>query len=1196
MKKIKDVMLLDLTEDIKDVIDVEQQTENELQFEIENYIVTNKIAEYFSDFISLYQSNIKETGVWLSGFYGSGKSYFGKMLGYVLENPSVNGTPFMERFIQRLAGIPNQSLLENSARRLNIYDTKVVFLDIAKQNTKNGFAWTLFKNFLRTLGFLDDVFGYWEYGLYLDGKYDQFLSDVQRITGSSWQELRKNPVNVTKTVRKVLTDSAYTLDEYKENKAYLDQRITSYDAAKFREELSHYLAKHPNQRIVFIVDEVSEAVSQKKIDLLELEGISEALSDISQGKVWIIAIAQEKLDDVISNANVSVRELSKVIDRFKTRINLSSEEVDTVIRKRLLLKKEKAGKQLQQYYSSNSGLVMDSTSLNARFPTKSDNADDFAIYYPFHKYQFELLQNFLFSVHQKAKTGGTERGMIIATHTILKAIKDENLYAFVTADNLADGGKKVVDGELERKFAQADKVLKEAKSSIDGVNLLKTIYFLNESELVTATSENITKLSLTDLDDYYAKKPKVEEALAALCEANLLLEKNNVYKITSDLEQKLIDEKKGVNVEFHYKRRDLITLLKEQSFIKDISKCTFEGNPYNFYVISAQGDELGYSTNKNIKIQVASSYTVELENRDEYIEKIKFETQSNTELATLIPAMNDFLEIDKLIEEIYRYGVLEDRYKNDDDEKIRGIIKDFSVNKTNRSTTLNRLIEKSYKAGTIVCHFEEDALTPDNFVKVVQNIQEKIIKNTYTDRLPQQLSEDIGPKILKEPTSSKLKSYFSGKEFDFFDSDGNFTGERLRVVEKIMSNTSSIFVDGDELEKRFSIPPCGYSYGTVLTVLAVLMRAGRVSVKHGGKTLYNYRDEDVLSLFSKSREFKKASFKAITSSLTLHQKQQVVDNLKKLKAHEMLNKDFGYSTNDIELVTIIGELSGHFIQKVEDRKKMIADFNDYFPKAQFSMESLQPYVIKITDSNYKLKAEEFLEGFDQFSEAIEHIQNIISFIDNNLSRVKKFHNFIVNIVRELEKLGGTYQDNLIYKLQEDFKNKFDESVINNYSKLEKIYQDIKDEYHRLIKDEHDLMAKNHADLKLMAEGLQSDIVDISESLNKGIISELDNIITYATKHICNDLRIEYEISCQSCHFSLNEIIASNQNVGIRLNEVETIRTRIEYPDTGGGQPQPKRVNIKSKKGEFTALQYRKILKERLNQISLLNDEDIIIVD
>ena len=43
---------------------------------------------------------------------------------------------------------------------------------------------------------------------------------------------------------------------------------------------SFYLEKNPDKRIVFMIDEVSEAVGQKKIDLLELEGISEALSTL----------------------------------------------------------------------------------------------------------------------------------------------------------------------------------------------------------------------------------------------------------------------------------------------------------------------------------------------------------------------------------------------------------------------------------------------------------------------------------------------------------------------------------------------------------------------------------------------------------------------------------------------------------------------------------------------------------------------------------------------------------------------------------------------------------------------------------------------------------------------------------------------------------------------------------------------------
>src|SRR5690606_4539069 len=107
--KIKEILKLDLSEDIKSVINLEDQKENEIQYEIESYIITNGIGEHLLRFTDQFTSNIKETGVWISGFYGSGKSYFGKMLGYLLSNPVINGTPARERFIPRLRGINNDS-------------------------------------------------------------------------------------------------------------------------------------------------------------------------------------------------------------------------------------------------------------------------------------------------------------------------------------------------------------------------------------------------------------------------------------------------------------------------------------------------------------------------------------------------------------------------------------------------------------------------------------------------------------------------------------------------------------------------------------------------------------------------------------------------------------------------------------------------------------------------------------------------------------------------------------------------------------------------------------------------------------------------------------------------------------------------------------------------------------------------------
>ena len=1115
------------------------------------------------------------------------------MLGYLLENRVIEGTEFRDRYIQRLAGLSNQSLLENSIYSLNAYQTKVILLDIAKQNTGNGFAWVLFKNFLRALGFLDDVFGYIEYGLYLDNKYEQFTDEVKKTYERDWQDIRRNTSKVPKIMRDTLTKIIYSDEEYSEMKKSLDGRIQDFDTTKFKDELSYYLENFPDMRLVFIIDEVSEAISREKIDLLELEGISEALSAIPRGRVWTIAIAQEKLDDVINNANVSIQNLNKVTDRFKTRIHLSSEEVDTVIRKRLLLKKDHAEQVLKDYYAKNSGLITDATTLKGTISTKTTNAEEFVIYYPFHRYQFELIQNFLFAVKQKAKTGGTERGMIIAAHAVLKSVKQEELFSQVSADKLVDGAKKLLDSDLERKFVKADKILKDNGSPIDGVRLMKTIHLLNETEAIVPNAENIVKLYINQPQEYFSVMPEVEHALKDLIESNLILPKNGLFKITSDLEQKLIEEIKKNTVELHLKKQELVNSLKNQVFLSSISKSTFEGNSYNFYVTTVDGDELQYPTNKYIKFQFASPYTVEIEKMDSYIEAIKNETQSEIDRAVFIPSMNEFEEINHLIENIYRYKVIIDRYKNDDDERIRSIIRDFDTNLSSYKKALSNLIEKSYKFGVLIYNFEEHPLTDGDFNRVVQEIQHKIIARTYTDRLPFQLSEETAKKILKEKDPTKLKTLFSGAEFQFFDGSGNFIGDHLKVVEKISNKMPfSSFISGEELERELALPPYGYAFGTVVTVLAVLMRAGRLALKSNtGSVTYDYKSEETWNVFSHSRDFRKAAFKIISSNLSFAQKQQIVDHLKELKANELLDHEFTYSTNNIELVSLISSLSRYFIEKGEER---LRNYDSYFPEADTYINTLQPFVTKITDANYQTKAENFLAQYDEFKKAVLGINEIIQFIDTKLKELEKYREFVQHIVIELKKLGGRYQENPIFELQEAFDEKFKTSLIQNFSNLQNIYQKIKDKYYRLMKAEHDTMNVQYKQLKTLSEQKIAEVRAISPELNRELISELEEIKHYAQMHICPELKIEYEIACQNCHFSLNEIIAANQSISASMEKVEQILLRAQYPPKGPTKPEPVKIHVQ--RGRFTVKKYRAMLQKQLDDLKARHAEDIIEVE
>lgn len=1193
MDKIKDLLLLDFSEDIKDVINLEEQTEIAIQFEVENYIITDKIANYFDKFIQNYKSNTKETGVWVSGFYGSGKSYFGKMLGYLLENKMIKGTPFRERFIQRLNGLDNQDILENTIRSLDAYQNKVIFLDIAKQHTGNSFAWTLFRNFLHRLGFLDNVFGYIEYGIFIRRQYSEFLENVKKITGSEWKDLRKNPIEVSKTMRKVLVESQFfTSIEYDETKKYYDDRIISFDASRLKEELLNYIEKNPEDHLIFIIDEVSEAINLGKIDLLELEGVSESLSALPQSKGWTIAIAQEDLDQVINNiTNVSHKEFNKVSDRFRIKMPLSSEDVETIIKKRLLKKNAEGTKKLEELYKNNNGTIIDFTNLKSKFPTKSDNPDKFITYYPFHSYQIDLLQNFIRAVH--SKTHATERGMIIATFAALKTIKEYKLFNFATAFNLVDGAKQHLDSDLVKKFSQAEKVLKESNSPINGLQLLKVIYFMNESSLIKATSENITRLYLNDFNGYYELKPKIDNALNDLCDVNLLLNKNNIYVITSDLEKDKIEEMKTLDVEFYVKKREFIERLKQQYFLQNISRCLFENNSYNFSINSIQGDELNYTPKKYLKINIASIYAVGKEDREKFLENIKFETQKNIDTATLVPSVNKFSEIDKCIEEIYRYGVMEDRYQNDDDEKLRHIVKDFSTNKANRLKEIDLLIEETYKNGTLIYNFEEYNLNENEFDNIFRKIEGKIINNTFPERLPLQLSEEIALKILKTRNPKSLLLCLPGnQEFTFFDSDGNFIGEGLKVVEKLNDTISSVFVSGEELEDKFEGPPYGYTYETILVVLAVLIRAGRLEIKYNGREIYDYHDADILNLFGKSREFKKASFKAITSTLSAFQKQNLVENLKELKAAEILDKYFDYNSNDIELVNIIKNLAEYFINKIEDCKKYIDEFDNYFPRITEKLVILRGYLSRVAGDNYKDQAEKFIKEYPQFKENIDDIQKVLKFCETDLNNIKIYKKFVIHIVQELEKLGGVYKDNCIFSLGEQFEEKYSQSVSDNFAELKMIFQKIKDEYYRLIEKEHQKMTKEHEELKNQAEKTKKEIISISEKLNKEVLNKIDEIISYANKHICTNLKISFDTKCESCHYSLNEILFANQTINSNIKELDRTKIQIRYPD----KITPKEIKIKIEKGKFTAPQYKEMLQKKIKDADSLNDDDIVIVE
>ncbi|MCU8019661.1 BREX system P-loop protein BrxC [Shewanella sp. SM72] len=1134
MTKISELLTLDLQEDIKNVIDLEDRSETEIQQEIESYIVTEGIGRHLYEFTTQFTSNIKETGVWLSGFYGSGKSYFGKMLGYIVDNPMIHGTSARDRFIPRLKGVSDAGLIENAVRNLDSVNSRVVFLDIAKQNTDRGLAFTLFANLLKNLGLRDDVYGYMEFDLLLDGKYDEFKTNVLKLEGKEWNELKRSNRHVAKVMRSVFSNMGYSESDYEDTKNVYSAAVDAFSASKLKDELEKYLKFNPDETLVFVFDEASEAISQNKFTLLDLEGLSEALSSISN-KVWTIAIAQEKLDSVINNANVSRSNLTKVTDRFKTKIHLESTEVDVIIRSRLLQKTANAKQQLLAYYKQNEGLISDATNLRSSFPTKTESAEDFAIYYPFHKYQFDLLQKFLFSSNALVATQIAARGMIITTFDVLrKQMRDASLYSFTPGYAICIEAQTSPPTALVNKYDSARKILKESGSSIDGEKLLKTMHLLADSELAQATVENITKSYISDITSYYTVKPVIEEALKLLLEAKVLLVSNNNYKITSDLEGKLLQEMNDIDVELFSKKRELIKYIKETKILAPVSSYNDGHDVFKFSILSDQDDELTPSGSKDLRLCVFSLFNIS-DNRQDFIEQRKLDTQYQKELITLVPQTANFYQIDKLLGEVMRYGYMEEKYSTENDADKRKIIREFETIREEKQRTLRSFIEDAYHQASLVYMFDEQLLNIDSFKGSIAEYQRKMVKNIYTKRLTSQLSDSLVSKIFSSHKES-LNKLFTAADFAFFDSHGNFIGDHLKIVEELNAKIKSKHVDGKSLELELSGAPWGYNYGTLVSALAAMFRAGRLSVKFNGDTYFTNEDKAVHDAFTNTTKFKGASFKSITHTLTAVQKNQAVQILLGLDIQDHIDRKVDWNTNDFELAANISALADHFIGAIQNLTSTVPDFTALFPTVVQLKAVLQGYAGKVTESNYIEKVEYLLTNQDDFSSAIQNILKTQKFIKTNLGKVIEFKRFIQDVVNELSKADRT--DVNITAAHTEFELLYSQDIVKNFAKLQEQVQIVKDGYFKLMKVAFAGMSKIYQELLAKITAANAELSKYPVQPNVANQQKLTALQAYVTKRIVTDPVLAYSITCTNNSYSLSD--ALNYTAQAPLKETDLL--------------------------------------------------------
>lgn len=1214
MTKIKDILSIHLEEDIKSVIDLNQQDDKSVIDELDGFILTESLAKHLADFCDFYVSNTSQPGLWLSGFYGSGKSYFSKMIGFLLKNPVLSGTSIRDRFANKLIGLPNASLLQNSINELGRSKNHVVLFDAAKTTGNHGICYMMMGAFLKSLNLNDDWVGIVEFNLIMSGRYEAFCDKVKEKFGEPWTARRKNMDLVYDTLEDTMLDGFCSENAYDEMRDAAKQRIQDYDANKLQEDLTRYLDKNPDLRIVFMIDEVSEAIAQQKINILDLEGMAESIAALGR-KIWTIAIAQLQLDDVINGTNVNKSLLTKIIDRFRNRIPIAAEEVDTIIRKRLLAKTADGNAILQDYYKKNSGQISDITNLVGTGLKKTTDAKTYADYYPFYEHQFKMLQYFLFGTHKLVKTQVGTRGMLISAFDVLKkeTMADRDIFVHVNASQLCRNAEESVPESLRARYNQADEHLTDIKLKfVVGHDMLQTIHFLTESGAKT-TVENISRAYVNCPNDYFTVLEEVKKACKKLADDEILILSGDEYRITSETQQRIFEMMANYDGIANYRIKGEITKeVKKMQLVRQAQTITADSGNVTFALQTDGGEPLNTGGNPNMKVVFHDILNVK-PSLGEYVEKVKEETQSDKNKICVIPSPDYASEIQQAAETILRILYIKDVPNLTDEEKK--VVAEIVGTLEDKTRQLEQAIVKSYDEGRLVYLYNVSIMQQQSAPQIIKDTELKMYDNIYTKRLGGTLKDSIALQLLKVGANQLQNTIGSQPDFQFFDTSGQFIGDQLPVITEIMAHTAT-YNSGANLERDLGAAPTGYTFGTIFSTLAALFRASKIIIKYNNQEYHSWQQDGAKEPFMTARNFQRASFKAVTKSLGYNEKRDIVDTLKDCNFKQLTGGNLSYNMNDFELVDAIRLLAVTEIQKVNNNICNDDERERLFRRSIAAKDLLLQYAKTVTDTNYFTTARTFLNDNDneEFVNAIDKIEKDIRFINENLKTIEEQKSYLLDVKDEMEFVGVPMQ--AFDSLNERYSKMLESDPVHNYQQMQQVFQQVRDLYYQYMQQYAESMTQGYCELDGKLEQVRKKAEEYPKEWNASLITKLDDKQKTCRRYAVTKIELKhYDIRCCRCHLQLRDIDNAIKMLPQLQTEADVFDTEVKttapappQPPTPspspGPQPQPqpqpqptiRKLRSQLPTGQLSVAQYKQWLKQQLAMVNSYDEKDILKFD
>lgn len=659
--QLKKMFEKDITRDIKGVIKIGQEDELNVYHELDEYIVTRELNRHFNDFFESYGKGIDnytdKMGVWISGFFGSGKSHFLKILSYILENKGVQGKQAMEYFNGK---IKDPSMLADMMRAGKT-NTDVILFNIDSKsesdskNNKDAIVKVFNKVFDEMQGFCGSIpwLADLERQLVKDGTYKDFKEKFKEISDSEWNEAREDIYFEADSVIEALVSTTKMTEESARVWFEKAEDNQSLSIEKFAKRVNEYIeTKGNNHHIVFLVDEIGQYIGDNTQLMLNLQTVVEDLGTFCGGRAWVIVTSQQDIDSI---TKVKGNDFSKIQGRFNTRLNLSSANVDEVIKKRILEKNQTAIDTLKIYYEDKEAI------LNNLITFSSDTAEmkryksveDFVEIYPFIPYQFNLLQSVFTGIRLHGASGKHlsegERSLLSAFQESAAQFVNEDVGVIVPFNAFYRTIEAFLDANIRMVILHAED--NDNLETFD-VEVLKVLFMIKYVKEMPSNIENIATLMVSNLDgDKIDLKKKIESSLKKLLKETLIQKNGNEYIFLTNEEQDVNREIQAISIEMG----EVIQKIGEEIFdgiYSDIKKYRYSSR-YHFDYNKIIDDRYYSGQKHDIGLKIITPYFDSGEGTNEQFMKLMSARENNIILK--MPMDTSYLEEMKDVLQIQTY-------------------------------------------------------------------------------------------------------------------------------------------------------------------------------------------------------------------------------------------------------------------------------------------------------------------------------------------------------------------------------------------------------------------------------------------------------------------------------------------------------------------------------------------------------------